>query len=398
MPTFNPKEIIPSAYIGREQAYIKHLLLAGYLERLLYIIGWNASKLGHSEVIYVDCFAGPWQDDSEDLSATSIGISLELLSKIQTDLRLAGRNVNFKAIYVEKDQKAFSRLTTYLATNSPENVSTESIRGDFCQLIPQIAEKCAGDSFAFFFIDPKGWSTVKPSVLDVLLKRPRSEFLINFMYDFINRTVTMTQLRSEITALFDRSIDIKELPAEAAFREIKIIEMYRSAIVARANSDRYKALSGYVTILDPLKDRTKYHLVYLTRHPLGIIKFMEQSEKLHPIQTTVRAAAKLNMKSERSGITDMFGVNTDQESENNKSTSEIENYWLKLFEKGPVVISQEVIADALSLTNAFPSDIQRAFGSLLKAGKIQNLDADISKRKTKFCDYEKKERWSLVSS
>ena len=272
------------------------------------------------------------------------------------------------------------------------------MKGDFCQLVPQIAEKCAGDSFAFFFIDPKGWSTVKPSILDVLLTRPRSEFLINFMYDFINRTVTMTQLRSEITALFDRSVDIQELPLEAGVREIKILEMYRSAIVARANSEKYKALSGYVTILDPVKNRTKYHLVYLTRHPLGIIKFMEQSEKLHPIQTTVRAAAKLNMKNEKSGMKDMFGIDADQTLDTDKSTDEIENYWIKLFESGPLVITQEVLANALSVTNAFPSDMQRAFGNLIAAGKIENLDADISRRRTKLFDYEKKERWALVNS
>jgi hypothetical protein len=46
MPSFAPHEIIPIAYRGREQAYIKHLLLEGYLERLLYIIGWNAGTLG----------------------------------------------------------------------------------------------------------------------------------------------------------------------------------------------------------------------------------------------------------------------------------------------------------------------------------------------------------------
>jgi hypothetical protein len=58
MPSFAPHEIIPIAYRGREQAYIKHLLLEGYLERLLYIIGWNAGTLGHSEVVFVDCFSG----------------------------------------------------------------------------------------------------------------------------------------------------------------------------------------------------------------------------------------------------------------------------------------------------------------------------------------------------
>jgi hypothetical protein len=67
-----------------------------------------------------------------------------------------------------------------------------------------------------------------------------------------------------------------------------------AAIVSRTHLTNHHALSAYVTVLDPLIDRTKYHLLYITRHPLGIIKFMEQSEIMADVQTTVRAAAKLN--------------------------------------------------------------------------------------------------------
>lgn len=392
----NKKEIIPRAYLGREQAFIKHLLLEGYLEKLLYIIGWNASELGHSEVIYVDCFAGPWQESADDLTDTSIGISLALLAKVQIRLAGAGRNVKFKAIYVEQDRQSFTKLNAYLASRTPSNISTECINGDFCSLIPEISAKCAGDGFAFFFIDPKGWSTVKPGLLDPLLKRPRSEFLINFMYDFVNRTVPMGQLRTEIAALFDQQIDAKSLPNDPSLRESMIVEMYRAAIVTRANTHKYKAQSGYATILDPLKDRTKYHLVYLTRHPLGIVRFMEQSEKVDPIQAAVRTAAKLNDKSRKSGIIDLFGADSDQMQLQPRSTEELEAYWLNLLANGPVVVTLAVVAKALSATNCFPSELQVALGNLIAAGRVRNLDANISKRRTKFFDYEKKERWEML--
>lgn len=95
---FNPHEIIPMAYVGREQAYIKHLLLDGYLERLLYIVGWSADLLGHDEIIFVDCFAGPWQDESNDLGSTSIAISMNLLSKVQYALKAVNKPVKFRAV------------------------------------------------------------------------------------------------------------------------------------------------------------------------------------------------------------------------------------------------------------------------------------------------------------
>ncbi len=48
----------PEDYIGKEQAFIKHNLLKSYLERLFMIVGRYEEK-----ILYVDCFAGPWQED-----------------------------------------------------------------------------------------------------------------------------------------------------------------------------------------------------------------------------------------------------------------------------------------------------------------------------------------------
>jgi hypothetical protein len=103
-------------------------------------------------------------------------------------------------LYVERDCTAFSRLSQFLLSRSPENVSMEAIHGDFFQKILDIHSRCPAESYAFFFIDPKGWSHIKPALLQDLLRRPRSEFLINFMYDFVNRTVSMMTLQEEMAA------------------------------------------------------------------------------------------------------------------------------------------------------------------------------------------------------
>ena len=68
--------MIPEHYHGREQAFIKHELLRAYLERLFMIIGKHEKTIS-----YVDCFAGPWQEDTEDLEDTSIAISLRITKK-----------------------------------------------------------------------------------------------------------------------------------------------------------------------------------------------------------------------------------------------------------------------------------------------------------------------------
>jgi hypothetical protein len=54
---------INPAYEGREHSLVKHALLKGYLEILLSILGVGC---GFRELVYVDCFAGPYGDESED--------------------------------------------------------------------------------------------------------------------------------------------------------------------------------------------------------------------------------------------------------------------------------------------------------------------------------------------
>lgn len=61
-------------YKGREQAYVKHVLLEQYLQALVHK---TASVYPH--IVYVDGFAGPWQSANENHEDTSFGIALRAL-------------------------------------------------------------------------------------------------------------------------------------------------------------------------------------------------------------------------------------------------------------------------------------------------------------------------------
>ncbi len=73
MPSFPrwPEVLDPSLYKGREQTYIKHLVLRRYLQKLAYKKGWHGGTIN-----YVDGFAGPWQQASEELKDTSPFIAI----------------------------------------------------------------------------------------------------------------------------------------------------------------------------------------------------------------------------------------------------------------------------------------------------------------------------------
>lgn len=148
---------IPDAYDGREQALIKHTLLESYLQKLFLIVGMAAGKGKRADLCYIDCFAGPWGDDSDGMDSTSIAVSLRVLNACRQTLESLGVSASIRALYVEEDARAFGRLSGYLKASMPSGIQAHALRGDFVALRSEILAWTGTDSFAFFFIDPKGW-------------------------------------------------------------------------------------------------------------------------------------------------------------------------------------------------------------------------------------------------
>jgi three-Cys-motif partner protein len=386
--------LLPDAYRGREQAYIKHTLLKTYLLKLFLIVGMSARHLNIKELAYVDGFAGPWGDESDDLQSTSIAISLRVLSDCRNALLQHGVDLRFRALYVEKAHDAFARLKDFLGRRPADGIDAEPLQGDFTQLTPAIQE-WARDGFAFFFIDPKAWRPVSVGVLKPLLQRPQSEFLINFMYDFANRAISMPDFQAQVRELLGETPDVKHLQPQA--REKAVLAVYRRNLVRLVPTQHpWRARSGYVRVLDPLKNRPKYHLVYLSTHPRGLIEFMEASDALDIVQKQVRAATKQRRRQEKTGIGELFNdAEMVSDEEGHVSEMEVQAYWIRRLASGPRRIDYAEFADMLEETDWFPSDLQRALGDLMREGRVRNLDA-VGRRRTRFVHFDKGERLELL--
>src|SRR5258708_1248376 len=63
-------------YAGREQSFVKHVLLESYPEKLVHKV---ASR--YDQIAYVDGFAGPWLSANERFEDTSFGIALSALRR-----------------------------------------------------------------------------------------------------------------------------------------------------------------------------------------------------------------------------------------------------------------------------------------------------------------------------
>lgn len=251
----------------------------------------------------------------------------------------------------------------------------DSRNGDFIDLREDILKWCGPDDFAFFFIDPKGWRyAVEIPTLSPLLQRRNSEYLINFMLDFLLRAHTQENYQKHMLEVFGEVPNTDGMSPKQ--RENHLLKLYREHLKKAQPSVEGKPRSAYVKVLDPCKDRTKYDLVYLTRHPKGITVFMEASEKLDLVQKTVRAQAKQDRRIEQSGQRELFAAETAlKDDEDRIELSVVKDYWLKKLSPEPKRFGIVQLADMLEETGWFISDFQNAFRELDTEGKAKNLDA-----------------------
>ncbi|MDM4770886.1 three-Cys-motif partner protein TcmP [Solimonas sp. SE-A11] len=366
---------IDEDYVGREQALVKHNLLKSYLEVVLSIIGVSKQA---TRITYVDCFAGPWGPKGTDLKGTSIAISLEIIRGVREALRKLPNvpPIDFQAIYIEKSPGAYARLSEYLAAHTPQGIRSVALEGDYRTRMDEVMRICGG-GFAFFFIDPKGWSEIRIEDLAPLLRRPRSEFLINLMYDFLNRALGMKAFREKVELVLGKLTDEESASLahlETAARGRFVVEKYRASLEnAMGGTGSNSPRSYNAAILKPQADRVLYHLVYLTRHPKGIVEFAKASEKAEYLQRVVRIQTKRNQ-------TLQSGLFTAEEEASaavhgGVSIQDVKSYWLAKMQSGNLVCDEACLADALRDTGWLVSDIQRAFSELIAEGLVENLDA-----------------------
>jgi three-Cys-motif partner protein len=292
-------------YAGREQSYVKHVFLEDYLERLV-----HKTASTFLDIVYIDGYAGPWQSASERFEDTSFGIALNALRQAKDSWKRMGRDVRMSAHLVERDPNAYARLAE-VPERFPD-VSVSTYAGEFVGLIPTLVKAIPSGAFAFIFIDPKGWS-IRLQQLAPLLLRRNSEVIFNFMFDFINRAVNISDANivaglNELIPHGDWRSKITE--AEAQGRG-SLTPEDRKTVLVGAFTESLAKLGNYpfvaeTTILRPLKDRPLYCLCYATRHPKGIEVFRDCQIKALQEQSATRAAVKLQHAAKTSGQAEMF--------------------------------------------------------------------------------------------
>ena len=142
-------------YDGREQAYVKHCLLEGYLPEWAYKVGSTWDWL-----VYVDAFAGPWQTKHPNYADSSFGIAVDALRRCQLGLRESrGRDLHMECVLVEQDENAFAHLKNFGGAESRPNFIVHALLGKFAEqdfYDRRVDQKQRPESLSIRLSRPKG--------------------------------------------------------------------------------------------------------------------------------------------------------------------------------------------------------------------------------------------------
>ncbi|HDH16456.1 MAG TPA: three-Cys-motif partner protein TcmP, partial [Gammaproteobacteria bacterium] len=298
----------------------------------------------------------------------------------------------FRTIYVEAQRKRYKKLKSYLDEKCPAYIEHHALHGDYAVLQDDILSRC-GNGFTFFFIDPKGWTDVGMPKLSKLLRRPNSEFFITFMYDPLNRFLSKNKLREQVSQLLG-DIDEKWIAnlqsMEPKKREEEVVRRYRDQLVSTiGGTGANKPRSYHATVLNKDKNKTIYHMVYLTRHPKGILEFSRISEKVEIIQRRVRyerrekCTGQMNLiPIEDSDLRDQFAADIE----------DVKQFWMDRLSSKPTSYNEADLADWLEQTGWLENDFQLAFKELQKEKQVENVSDTSNRRKKWFVHFNKSER------
>ncbi len=280
-------------YEGREQTFVKHFVLEQYLERLAWKIGYRGCTL-----TYVDCFAGPWKSGNEQLQDTSPFIALNKLREAQKQLAIQKAGpLRLRALFIEEKSTSATALKNALDLEFPK-IETKVLRGKFEDVRQDVAKFCASSGttdFTFYFVDPTGWTGYAMDVLAPLVQLSRSEVLVNFMTGHIARFIDLNdedaeRWRSQLFGFPNARESWAGLSGME--REERIVETYCNAL--KQNGKFEHVVSSIV--LNPLKDRTHFHLILATKSRKGLEVFREVEQKAIPKQELARDEAKNRKK------------------------------------------------------------------------------------------------------
>lgn len=250
-------------------------ILQSYLSCWFEILG---RKFRGKNLWYIDGFAGPGEYSNSQTGSPVAAITSAsgAISKVGGQWQ-AG---NIQCVFIEQDSDTFNHLQTKLSSLlANSKIHTHFFNASFVDGLSEL-EKQKHNPFStpsplFAFIDPFGAKGVPFSVIKNLLSRETVEVLINLDSDGIGRIFLAGEAANHEQNLNDIFGDDSwkaELSKHRASHEV-----YRGVLDLYKQKLRGLPKIRYVFAFEmrSAKDTLDYHLVFASKHPLGLEKMKE---------------------------------------------------------------------------------------------------------------------------
>lgn len=251
----------------KQVSRIKHVILQKYLPSWEAIL---ASK--NRRLCYFDCYAGPGAYEFQGRKVD--GSPIIAVRKAQEFLAKA-KNHEMTVVVVEKDEKQRASLETELKGVQPygQRLYVHVMAEDVKELVPKLLGQVPNLAPSFFMVDPYGHPLTVPLLNDIL-KRPKTEALINFMYYRINMDAGNPKVQHHLDEMFGSG----EWRTQAFLQESgwKREQGFLAYFMSKINA-RYKLpFRIRFDVEDQVAGRrTKYYLIHASNHPKAALLMKE---------------------------------------------------------------------------------------------------------------------------
>ncbi len=250
-------------------------ILKGYLRAWLRILG--STKKGQT-ILYVDGFAGPGRYRNHEE-----GSPLAALRVAQDAIREMGRSfiaANLHGAFIESNRERFNALAETVAPfEGRPGLGITKLCCEFAEGIAQIRHEVPapfrGEGPLFVFADPFGGTGIPFQTFAECMKGDTAELLINLDADGIGRIFAAevnNNREQQLTELFGDESWQQALTAGRDLKRlsVQILDLYKQRL--RGLPDVRFVWSF---AMRGKKDALNYHLVFATKHPLGMEKMKE---------------------------------------------------------------------------------------------------------------------------
>lgn len=247
----------------------KHQILRKYLDAWLPILAAYNDR-----VLYLDGFAGPGEYEGGEQGSPMIALDAALSHQARLARNLVFEFVEERADRAEHLQSCINKLTL------PATIHARVVTGTFAKTLQTMLDELDARHQAppptFAFIDPFGFSGIPYALIKRLLGKNKSEVLVNFMVDAMNRFLTHPdeEIRGHIIEAFGTEDALKIATGTGRVEALKNLYHERLKLIAR--------FVRYFEIRDN-DNRIQYYLFFASNNPLGHVRMKEAMWKVDPM-------------------------------------------------------------------------------------------------------------------